>query len=466
MLKVLMKKRELDCLAKDLDELRKKEAGFETREKELENDINEASTDEEREAVEQAVDEFEGEKEETEKAIEDLQAKIDEIEAEVAELEAKVDDAKAEEKKETEPEERKAEPKMEVRDNAKMDVRSIVKNEAVQDLLMKVRTAIKEKRAIEGGSVLIPEVMIGLLRENIIEYSKLYKHVNVRQVSGNATEVVMGTIPEAVWTDCCGNLNDLSLTFNDAEVGCWKVGGYFDVCNATLEDNDVNLAEELITVLGQAIGIALDKAIIYGLGTRMPKGVYTRLAESAKPADYPATARPWANISGTNRITIQVDPETGDAPTGLDLFQKIAVASAAAKGKYSRGEKTWVMNEKTYTRLVAAAMAIDAGGAIVSGVNATMPVLGGAIEVLDFVQDDVIIGGYFDLYLLAERAGTSIDQSEHVMFLNDRTVFRGTARYDGQPVIAEGFVAIGIGTDPDASGISFAPDDANADISD
>ena len=91
-----------------------------------------------------------------------------------------------------------------------------------------------------------------------------------------------------------------------------------------------------------------------------------------------------------------------------------------------------------------------------------MPIVGGIIEVLDFVPDNVIIGGYFDLYLLAERAGTTISQSEHVQFIEDNTVFKGTARYDGTPVIDEAFVAIGIaGTTPDAD-MDFAEDTANS----
>lgn len=458
MLKILMKKRELDCLNKDLEAIREKQAEFEKREEELKNDIQEASTDEERSAVEAAVDEFDKEKDETTAAERELVDKIEGIEKEIEETEAKVEEAKAEEKTEEVKEERKAETKMEIRDKVnKMDVRSIVNDEAVQGLLVKVRTAIKEKRAIEGGSVVIPDVMLGLLRENIQDFSKLYKHVNVRQVAGNGTEVVMGTIPEAVWTDCCGNINDLSLVFNDAEVGCWKVGGYFDVCNAVLEDNDVNLAQELITVLGQAIGMALDKAIIYGLGTRMPEGVVTRLAQTAQPADYPATARTWVDLHTTNIKKLNAK--------GIELFQAILGASAASKGKYSRGERVWVMNETTYTYLKAQGLSINAAGAIVSGIDGTMPVAGGVVEVLDFIPDGDIITGYFDLYLLAERAGTRIDQSEHAMFLNDRTVFRGTARYDGLPVIAEGFVIMNIQNADPTTTVTFAPDDANAAVS-
>lgn len=465
-LRALMLRKELDQLNKQLAELRTKAEGFTAREAELETAINEAETDEERNTVSEAVEAFENEREEVTGEIAGLEERVSGIESELEALEENQDPAPA---PAADPE-----PKPENRERGftimnkrnifrSMDVQTrdaLFAREDVTNFLAQVRTAIKEKRAITGGGLLVPEVFLGLIRENIMEYSKLYKHVNLRQIGGNGTVVVMGTIPEAVWTDCCANLNELNLTFNDAEVACWRVGGYFDICNATVEDSDIDLASELLTVLGQAIGLALDKAILFGLGTRMPLGVFTRLAQTAAPADYPATARPWADLHTSNIKSIAASVK------GIDLFRTFLTDTAAAKGKYSRGEKVWVMNETTYTALVAAAMTIDAGGAIVAGVNGQMPVIGGVIEVLDFVPDNVIIGGYFDLYLLAERAGTRLDQSEHVHFIQDRTVFRGTARYDGLPVIAEGFVAIGInGTTPSASGITFAPDTANAEES-
>ena len=290
-----------------------------------------------------------------------------------------------------------------------------------------------------------------LFCDRIHNYSKLYKHVWVRQISGTGRAVVMGSIPEAVWTDCCANLNELSLVFNDLELDCWKVGGYFAVCNANLEDSMLNLASELIMAIGKAIGLALDKAILYGNGTRMPKGVVARLAETVQPADYPATARPWVDLHTTNILSIPANTK------GADLIAALALDFGAAKGKYSKGQKVWAMNEATYTQLVAACVSVDAAGAIVSGVNGVMPVVGGNIEVLEFIPDNVIVAGYFDCYVLAERAGTQFATSEHVRFLNDQTVFKGTARYDGQPAIAEAFVAIGLnGVTPDAT-MDFAP---------
>ena len=96
-----------------------------------------------------------------------------------------------------------------------------------------------------------------------------------------------------------------------------------------------------------------------------------------------------------------------------------------------------------------------------AGVNGTMPVLGGVIEVLNFIPDNVIIAGYFDNYVLAERAGQKFMTSEHVRFLEDKTVFKGTSRWDGKPAIREAFIAIGLeGVTPQPQ-MTFAPDTAN-----
>lgn len=464
-LKVLLLRKNRDDLLKEIkandakrEELQKREAEAKTAIEEL----TEESTEEEKAAVSEEVDAIESEKEEIENIAADLRASVEKIEREIEALEAKQDEPAEEEKEPEEKEERKEIDVMKTRDNFfglnRTEQAMFFEREDVKTFMSEIRTAIKEKRTITGAGLLVPDVMIGMIRQNIIEYSKLYKHVNVRQIGGNGREIVMGTIPEAVWEDCCGILNELDLTFNDAEVGCWKVAGYFDICNANLEDTDIALAGEILEALGQAIGYALDKAILFGTGTRMPKGVLTRLVETTAPADYPATARTWTDLHTSNVKSV------ASSATGIELFRSIVSASAGMKGAYSRGEKTWVMNEATYTKLIAASLEVDGAGAIVSGVNGTMPAIGGAIEVLDFVPDNVIIGGYFDLYLLAERSGITLDQSEHVHFIQDRTVFRGRGRYDGQPVIAEGFIAVGIeGTTPSVSGITFAPDTANAD---
>lgn len=455
-LRTLMLKKSLDDKRAAFEGLTARSEELEKREKDLEAAIEEVTTQEERDAVSEEIEKFDADKADFEAEKKKLEDEIRGLEEELDSLE-KAKEVKPEPEKA--PEERKENKHMETRKFFRMNTQerdTFFAREDVQNFLGEVRSCIREKRALSNVGLTIPEVMLGLIRENIMEYSKLYKHVNVRQIAGEGREIVMGTIPEAVWTDCCANLNELDLSFFDAEVDCWKVGGYFAVCNANLEDSDIALASEILTAIGQAIGLALDKAILYGTGTRMPLGVVTRLVQTAAPADYPATARPWADLHTSNIVSIASGTEDAD------LFKEIVLALGAAKSNYSRGTKVWAMNETTYTTLVANAMTIDANGAIVSGVSGSMPVVGGTIEVLNFIPDNVIIAGYFDLYLLAERAGTKFASSEHVRFLQDQTVFKGTARYDGLPVISEAFVAIGLGgTTPNAT-MTFAADTANA----
>lgn len=454
-LKVLMLRKRLDEANKKLSALRTKEDEFTKREEELATAIKEADTEEEQKTVEDAVAEFETERTQNSKDISALTETIAQIEADIATEEARQDTTpKEEERKEVKP----MNTRSKIFAKLNMEQRTAMfERQDVKDFLARAREAITNKRAITNAGLLIPDVFLGLLRENIEDYSKLYKHVFVRPVNGTAREVVMGTIPEGVWTEMCANLNELSLGFNDVEVDGYKVGGFFAICNATLEDSDIDLAGEILTALAQAIGLALDKAILYGTGTKMPLGVVTRLAQTAEPANYSETERTWVDLHTTNIVSI-----SAANTDGIKLFKNIILASGAAKGKYARGEKVWCMNETTRTRLLAEGLSINAAGAIVSGMNGTMPVVGGVAEVLSFIPDNVIIGGYFELYLLAERAGTRLAQSEHVRFIQDQTVFKGTARYDGKPVIAEGFVAIGInGVTPTAT-MTFASDTANA----
>lgn len=466
MLKVLLLRKKIDAAKKALEELRAKDADFAKREAELEQAINEAAeaegedAAEAQKAVEEEVEKFDQEKEEHEAAKKSLEDELTELESGLEAEEAAQDTSEAP-KPQPQAEERKEE-KMITRNKffRGVDTDAMFQRDDVKAYLSEIRSCIKNKRELTNVGLTIPEVFVGLIKENVENYSKLYKHVNVQPIAGKAREIVQGTVAEAIWTECCAVLNELNLAFNDVEIDCYKVAGYYKVCNAVLEDNDVQLATKLLEALSQAIGLAVDKAILYGRNSasaqKMPLGIVSRLAQTSEPANYPATARPWVDLHTSNIISLSA------GLTGAGLFKQIVLASGAAKGKYSRGGKVWVMNETTYTKLMAETVSVNANGQIVSGVAGTMPVVGGVIEVLDFIPDNTIIGGYFDLYMLGERAGAQFAQSEHVFFIQDQTAFKGTARYDGQPVIAEAFVAIGLeATTPAASSVAFAPDEAN-----
>lgn len=458
-LKRLMAEKALREAKTELEELRK--ADFAEREAELEQAIEEAKTEEERKAVEDAVDAFEAEKGEHENKVADLEQRIGEIEQEIAEMERSKEPAK-EPKKEGEKRKtmhRMAEIKTEKRGlmyRLPEERRSFILNAPeTREFVDKIKTVIVEKRAVLGAGLTIPVVLLDLIRENVFEYSKLINRVRLRVIGGEGRQTIAGAVPEAVWTEACANLNELSFQFNQITIDNYKVGGYVPICNAILEDSYLDLAAEIVTMLGQAVGYAIDKAILYGTGANMPMGIATRLAQTAQPGDYSPVAPPWVDLHTTNILNI------ASTETGAEFFQKFINAVSATRNTYARGEMFWAMNSVTYNKLMSNATVIDATGAIVARVNGVMPVVGGDIDVLEFMPDGDIIGGYGDLYLLGERAGMRINESEHVQFIQDNTVFKVTARYDGTPVIPKAFIAININGETPTTAMNFEPDLAN-----
>lgn len=452
-LKVLMLRKKIDDKKKLLEALRAKDSEFQTREADLETSINEAQTDEEKQTVEEAVAQFESDKAAHDTAKADLEREVGELEGQLADEEKKQETTPA-----PKPEARKEQTNMVNR--TKFFGMSVQERDAffarddVKNLLSQVRTCIKEQRALTNVGLTIPNVMLPMLREIVEANSKLLGYVFRRDVPGKARQNIMGTIPEAVWTEMCGKLNELDLGFNNTEVDGYKVGGFFAVCNAILEDSDISLATELLNCIGIAIAKASDKAVVYGKGTKMPLGFVTRLAQTAKPSDYPETEREWQDLHKSNIITI-----TGK--TGLALFQEIVKATKAIKNDYYKNGIVWLMNENTHTDLLVHSMDKNLNAAVVAGMNDTMPVKGGKIIELPFMADGDIAFGYLGAYLWADRAGMKLGQSEHYRFVEDQTVFKGTMRADGKPVIAEAFGILNINGTAPTTTVTFPSDAAN-----
>lgn len=464
-LKALMLRRSIENKKAELAKITAKDAEMQTREAELEKSVAEVETEEQQNAVSAEIDQFEADRAAHEKSKADLLESISALERELEELERSDPTLK-----------KKEEPKSERGMNmANFDVRSLPIGKAVVDALpteqresMMQREDVKkflselraykgQTRAITGGSLTIPTVLLDLVAENMYRYSKLINRVRVRNVAGVARQVVAGVIPEAVWTEMCGAINELSLEFNSYSLDGYKVAGYVPVCNALLEDNDIALASYIVEALAQAIGLALDKAILYGKGSgsKMPMGIVTRLAQQTKPSDYPSDAPAWTDLHTTNIQSIDA------SKTGADFWSALALAAGNTYTKYSRGIQFWAMNSKTYAKLKSKTITFTAQGDIVSNVFGVLPIVNGDIDILEFMPDGDIVGGYGDLYLLAQRAGMEIESDRSVQFIQDNTVFRGKQRADGVPIVPGAFVAINIDGSTVTTAMDFAGDTAN-----
>lgn len=467
-LKAIMIAKKLEMKRAAFDELVAKDAEFETRSAEIEKAIGEAKTEDEQKAVEEALEKYTEEETAHNEEKEKLSAEIKGLEKDLEDAEKDQPEPKGD------PEPKKKDERNDFTMNTinirslPMNVRAfdalpkeqrdaIVAQPDVQTFFAELRNAARSKRDITGGELTIPVVFLDLIAENMYRYSKLMRRIRIRNVNGEARQTIAGTVPEAVWTEMCGAINELTFDFNQITLDGFKVAGYVPVCNSLLEDNDVNLASWIVEMLSEAIGLAKDKAILYGKGAgqKMPLGIVTRLAQESKPSDYPANAPAWVDLHTSNIITIPT------ASTGEAFWAALAVAAGNTFTRYSRGERFWAMNSKTLATLQSKAILATALGRYVTFDGMTMPIIGGDVEILEFIPDGDIVGGYGNLYLWAQRSGMTIEASREVQFIQDNTVFRGKERADGMPVIPGAFVAININGASVTTSMVFAADTAN-----
>jgi HK97 family phage major capsid protein len=218
----------------------------------------------------------------------------------------------------------------------------------------------------------------------------------------------------------CDPVQELATSFSRTELDGYKVGGFIPVCNAVLEDSMIGLANFIEERLAMAIAKALDKAILVGEGAtaKQPTGVLTAL-------------------NGLTDRNVTSDFTLGDVVGNMALIDD-------GEDGVPVGEVVAVMKRSTYyARLAPQTFQPTADGRLVVQ-TAQSPRLPDGTRVVfsQYAPDDTIILGDFKKYLLGERKGVQLAVSTDVRFIQDETVFKGTARYDGKPIYNDYFVVI------------------------
>lgn len=468
MLKILMLQKKRTALQAQLKQLRNKRKQLRADETALQEQVD--ALEEITPELEQQIEDLTTQQTETDDQIADIQDQIDDLTEQIDQLEEQppadpIDDGGNGTRGRPAPAQRAASRNFTCRSRcfgSRVERDAFYAQTEVRDFLQRVRNIRGSgKRSVTGAELTIPTVVLDMIRDNLNEYSKLITKVRLRTVSGRSRQNVMGEIPEGVWMEMKGALNNLEFALTELEMDGYKVGGVIIIDDYLLKDSDINLGEEILYMLGQAIGYALDKAIVYGKGksSKMPLGFVTRLAQTAQPDDWGENQGPWTDLHSTNVLKLNLT-----SSIGVNFFTPLLQALAKAKPKKTRGPRTWLMNEQTKTDLNIRAMEFNSAAALVAGMDNTMPIIGGEIITLEFIPDNEIVGGYLDMYCLVEREGGVFAASDLPLFIQDKTVYKGTARYDGQPAMGEPFVAVSYDNTDVTTAMEFAVDYTNSDL--
>ncbi|MCP3025410.1 phage major capsid protein [Halobacillus sp. A5] len=415
-LKQLMLNKKISQRKSLLEELNQTTEEFNTRSAELEQAIEEAESDEEVSTVEEEVNQLDSDKEKNETKKQDLETEIADLEAELEQL------------NENEPK-RSMNTELETRTHQTIEGAGNMKvnkyesrsqmmerlnQPEVREFYGKLKEAVQNKRSLSGSDLVIPEQVMDRIKPMIGDYSSLYNEVEVINLSGTGRAILDGAIPKGIWTEASGALEELSLAFDSVELDGYKVGGFVPVDNHIVEDSMIDLANYVEDRIARAIGKAIDDAILNGGGStdKQPEGIIPAVEDDAVTSDF----------------------------TFSDLLPNLAVVD---NGEDNVGEIIAVMKRATYYKhfLPQTVATTDDGRQVVQGVN--NPNLAGVRVVFDqYTPDDAVVFGDFKQYMLGERRGVQLASSSEARFVEDQTVFKGTARYDGKPAKNEAFVLV------------------------
>lgn len=280
----------------------------------------------------------------------------------------------------------------------------------------------KNLRAVTGGELLIPEVVVNRIMDILGDYSTLYPLVDKIRINGTARVLIDTDTTPASWVEQNAALavSDVG-TIATLDFDGFKVGKVTFIDNFLLQDSVINLDSYISSKIARAISLALDIAILSGTGAagKQPAGIL--------PA-----------IPAGNRVTV-----AADAPL-VDYVKPIGLIDT---GLDAVGEIVAVMRRSTYyNTFLEFSVNVDAGGNVVGRLpNLTRPdLLGLRVVFNNSMAADQVLYGEFDKYTLVERENIAIDNSDQVRFVEDQMAFRGKGRFDGKPTKAEAFVLVTI----------------------
>ena len=285
MLKQLKIAKQLEIKRSKLKEVETKAAAILTRSENAAAALEEAKTEEDIKTVEAEITEIEKEQD-------GIEVEKKTIEAEITELETELDDVKERSAKASATSKQQSRSKGESESMNRLQVRELLKTgeyfkrSDVQEFYQQ----FKNLRAVTGGELAIPEVIVSRIMDILGDYSTLYPIVDRIQVKGTARILIDTDTTPASWVEQNASLpvGDVgTLAYLDFDG--FKVGKVTFVDNYLLQDSVINLDEYVSKKIARAIGLALDIAILNGTGAagKQPTGIIPSIPVGNK-VDVPA----------------------------------------------------------------------------------------------------------------------------------------------------------------------------------
>lgn len=269
------------------------------------------------------------------------------------------------------------------------------------------------------GGYIVPESYQRTVLEKLNFLGRTRSISNVMSTSSTLNIPIEGDAPTFTWIDEGGAYGETKSTFDNKQIGAYKLGGIIKVSEELLQDNMINFDAYMANQIAKGIDKAESPAFATGDGT-------------SKPTGYAVTAP-----VGTNSTTAAVDAITADEL--INIYYDL-------KEEY-RSRATWRMNDQTEKAIRK--LKNSEGDYIYSPalMEAERPSLLGRPIVIDNSLPDMgtgnkfIVIGDFNYYSIADRGSMSIQRLNELYAGTGFVGFKVKKRVDAKVTLAEAFNA-------------------------
>lgn len=267
---------------------------------------------------------------------------------------------------------------------------------------------------------LVPATVINRVFDNLVADRPLLRAIDMVNV-GLATEWIFSVgVNPAFWGTLCANIQELQdKGFRRVDINQMKLSAFMPVCKAFLELNSPEwLARYVVTVLTEAIQMALELAIVDGTGQNQPVGMRRSINNVTTGVHNVTTAKEIA----------QLDPATsGEIMAALS---KITIEDGVViERNLNPADVALVVNPQTYWKRIFPMYTTQTlNGAYVQN----LPLPFNLIQSTAVPEDELVIGVARD-YFFGLGMGTRITSSDEYHFVEDERIYLAKMYGNGQP---------------------------------
>lgn len=282
--------------------------------------------------------------------------------------------------------------------------------------------AMTESVSGAAGGFLVPDAISTDLVRLRLENSNLRGLFSSLAVASDTyrVPVVASGLSAVGWVTELAEKPVSDMTFGEITASVFTAAGLAVTSNQLLQDSRPGIDSLINEELARRLAILEEKAFIDGTGTNQPRGIL--------------------NTSGVNSV-----PLTSTAI--LDLLDAILDAISAVETNYFGSPNVIVLHPRTWVRIVKARESGTAAQYIVGeGANSTgrrasdgrpaKSLFGVPVVTTSNIptnkgagtNESRVIVGNFREGLILDHTGITLDESPHVYFTSNQTVFRGETR--------------------------------------